>query len=216
MLGGMGGPLDGTDAVQPRHMNVNYPRNLNDNDLNICDDPLTFPLNIATQMSVFLQRIRLAEICRSVIDARAPGRVEIDVMDYNQVLALDRLFERALSELPPFLQLDEPIPPNAPRHLSLQRSIIQICFLSRRARLHRPFLLHDTQDQRYRPSLDLCLRSARTVISISLELLENSLETMSTKNKNGGHARQTTACSEEPMTHRLGISSAICSWLALC
>lgn len=195
MLGLMGGPLDGTYTVQPRHMNVRYPRNLNDNDLSMCDDTFTFPQNVATQVSVFLQRIRLAQICRSAIDARNPGAPEAEVVDYNKVLSLDRLFEHTLSEFPPFLQPDAPIPPGAPRHLSLQRSIIQIGFHSRRARLHRPFLVQETQDDRYQFSRNMCLRSALTVLSISTSLLENSL---SARDKNHEPAGQ-------PLTHRLGI-----------
>ena len=77
MLSLIGGPLDGTYAVQPRHMNVKYPRNLNDNDLGVVDDATTYPLNVPTQMSCFIQRIRLAELCRAVVDARDPGSPEV-------------------------------------------------------------------------------------------------------------------------------------------
>ncbi|KAI0480866.1 hypothetical protein GGR56DRAFT_688212 [Xylariaceae sp. FL0804] len=177
LLSLMGGPLDGTYAVQPRHMNVKYPRNLNDNDLaSLADETLTYPLNVPTQVSCFLQRIRLAEICRSVVDARAPGLPDVEITDFDRVSALDRLFEQALDDLPPFLQIDDeqPLPPGAPRHLALQRALILLGFHVRRARLHRPFLLHDAQDARYRPSRARCLASARTILSISTGLLDGT------------------------------------------
>ncbi|BDD58909.1 hypothetical protein MAP00_004148 [Monascus purpureus] len=192
MLGFMGGPFDGTYTVQPRHMNVKYPRNLNDNDLNMCDSTFTYPINIPTQMSCFIQRIRLSEICRAIIDSRTPGLPDMEVIEYSQVLALDRLFEDTISELPPFLQLDGPIPPEAPRHLALQRSIIQLGLHSRRARLHRPFLLEETHDPRYQTSRVICLRSARIALSISTRILESSL---------GLHPASPGA----PPSHRVGV-----------
>ncbi|KAI1633477.1 hypothetical protein F4809DRAFT_623048 [Biscogniauxia mediterranea] len=175
LLALMGGPLDGTYTIQPRHMNVKLPRNLNDNDLGIVSDTSTFPLNVATQMSCFLQRIRLAEICRAVVDARAPGSPDVEITDFDTVSSLDGLFRQALSEFPSFLHIEEPVPPGSPRHLALQRALISLGFHIRRARLHRPFLIHDTENQRYLPSREQCLRSARTVLGISIELLDGSL-----------------------------------------
>ncbi|KAI0595400.1 hypothetical protein F4775DRAFT_595351 [Biscogniauxia sp. FL1348] len=175
LLGLMGGPLDGTYTVQPRHMNVKLPRNLNDSDLGIVSDTTTFPVEIPTQMSCFLQRIRLAEICRAVVDARAPGSPDVEITDFDTVSSLDGLFKQALAEFPPFLHIEEPVPPGSPRHLALQRALILLGFHIRRARLHRPFLLHDTENQRYLPSREQCLRSARTVLDISIELLDGSL-----------------------------------------
>lgn len=177
MLGLTGGPLDGTYAVHPEHMNVNYPRNVNDSDLDRCDDALTYPPDVATQTSVFNQRIRLGEISRAVVDARPSGRPDTEVTDYDSVLKLDRLFTLALAEFPPFLRADDddaPVPVDAPRHLALQRAIIHLGFHSRRARLHRPFLVRDyaRDDDRYQQSRDICLSSARKVLAISMRLLE--------------------------------------------
>ncbi|KAI1119723.1 hypothetical protein F5Y10DRAFT_291344 [Nemania abortiva] len=172
LLGLVGGPLDGTYSIQPRHFNVRLPRNLNDNDLTQYDDTLTYPLNFPTQMSCFLQRIRLSEIIKASIDARAPGLSDVEVTDFNTVTRLDRLFETALSDLPPFLQIGAQVPPGAPLHLAQQRDLILLCFHIRRARLHRPFLLHDTEEPRYEPSRRQCIVSARTVLSIATGLLE--------------------------------------------
>ncbi|KAI0198861.1 hypothetical protein F4808DRAFT_247205 [Astrocystis sublimbata] len=174
LLGLIGGPLDGTYSIQPRHCNVRLPRNLNDNDLAQCDDNLTYPLNFPTQMSCFLQRIRLSEIIRASIDARAPGPPDVEVTDFNTVTRLDRLFQTALSDLPPFLQIGAPIPPGAPMYLAQQRDLILLCFHIRRARLHRPFLIHDTKEPCYEPSRRQCIVLARTVLSIATGLLEDS------------------------------------------
>ncbi|KAI8211166.1 putative transcription factor lepB [Colletotrichum sp. SAR 10_76] len=174
MLGLMGGPTDGTYSVQPRQMNVKYPRNINDDANSLADENIDHPSDTATGISCFLRRIQLAEITRSIIDARTPGAPDAEITDYDQVTQLDRLFADALAELPEFLHPDGPISPSAPPHLHLQRDVVLLGFHSRRARLHRPFLLHDAQDAAYERSRDICLKSARTVLSIAIRLLKGS------------------------------------------
>ncbi|KAI8948704.1 hypothetical protein F4801DRAFT_439784 [Xylaria longipes] len=172
LLSLVGGAFDGTYTVQPRHFVVNRPRNLNDNDLSKNDETLTYPLNVLTQMSCFLQRIRLSEICREMADARAPGLLDVEITDFNTVASLDLLFERVLAEMPPFLHRRAPIPQGAPFRFTQQRDLLLLCFHFRRARLHRPFLLHDTDNPRHEPSRRQCVSSARIVLSISVDMLE--------------------------------------------
>ncbi|KAI0432452.1 hypothetical protein F5Y09DRAFT_144750 [Xylaria sp. FL1042] len=171
LLSLVGGPLDGTYTVQPRHFIVNRPRNINDSDLNQ-SDTLTYPSHVLTQVSCYLQRIRLSEICREMADARAPGLLGVDITDFNTVSSLDRLFEQALAEMPPSLRQDAPIPEDAPLHHAQQRDLTLLCFNFRRARLHRPFLLHDTDNPLHEASRRQCLTSARIVLSISIKMLE--------------------------------------------
>lgn len=228
MCGVMGGPFDGSYTIHPRHMCVRLPRNLNDNDLsNISGgedaDTITFPINVPTQLSCFLQRIRLAEICRSIIDAHELARSNEDVLSCARVLELDRLFQRALDEFPPFMRLDAPIPADAPRYLSLQRAIINIAFHSRRARLHRPFVFNNLQpcaveniqysgrrqQQQHLQCRDTCLRSARAVVSIVVALFDTSLAAVSSDQntaKGKTKARSvSSSSSREPLAHRLAI-----------
>lgn len=179
MLGQHGGPLDGTYGIHPRHMRVAKPRNLNDSDLAVAVDGLAHPPEVPTQMSPFLQRIQLSEVCRAVVDGYPPGQAEIS--DYEKVLALDQLFEQMLVSSPPAMALHAPVPSGAPRLFCLQRATIYLGFHSRRARLHRPFLMRkDTDgrpgDLRYHRSREICVQSARTVLSISMALLEKSLK----------------------------------------
>lgn len=174
MLGLMGGPTDGTYNVQPRQMNVKEPRNINDDEASLSNEAISMPSDTSTSMSCFIRRIQLAGIARSIIDARAPGIPDAEITDYEHVLELDRLFEDAIVDFPPFLRPDGPIPETAPPYLSLQRDVVLLGFLSRRARLHRPFLLHDKQDAQYQSSREICLSSARTVLAIATRLLKVS------------------------------------------
>ncbi|KAJ0282118.1 hypothetical protein CBS470a_007961 [Colletotrichum nupharicola] len=114
MLGLMGGPTDGTYSVQPRQMNVKYPRNINDDANSLADENIDHPSDTATGISCFLRRIQLAEITRSIIDARTPGAPDAEITNYDQVTQLDRLFADALAELPEFLRPDGPISPDVP------------------------------------------------------------------------------------------------------
>ncbi|KAK2009117.1 hypothetical protein LZ32DRAFT_640251 [Colletotrichum eremochloae] len=193
MLGLMGGPTDGTYNVQPRQMNVKYPRNINDDEASLSDETFTMAPETPTAMSCSIKRIQLAELARSIIDARVPGVPDAEVLDYDKVLELDSLFEDAFSHFPPFLLPDGPMPDDAPPYLALQRDVVLLGFYSRRARLHRPFLLHDKQDAHYKPSREICLRSARIVLSIAKDLLRAS------KDREAGSALKVRA-----ITCRLG------------
>ncbi|KAK2037390.1 hypothetical protein LZ31DRAFT_509820 [Colletotrichum somersetense] len=174
MLGWMGGPTDGTYNVQPRQMNVKYPRNINDDEASLSDETFKLPPDTPTALTCFIKRIQLSEIARSIIDARVPGVPDAEVIDYDKVFELDKLFEDAFSEFPPFLCPDAPMPSNAPHYLAFQRDVLLLGFHSRRARLHRPFLLHDKQDAHYQPSREICLQSSRIVLSIATSLLRAS------------------------------------------
>lgn len=153
---------------------MNRPRNLNDEELTQNDETVTHPLNVLTQVSCFLQRIRLGEISREVVDARPPGLLDVEITDINTVASLDLLFEKVLAEMPPFLRKWAPVPQGIPPEFAQQRDLILLCFNFRRARLHRPFLLHDTNNPRHEPSRLQCISSARTVLSLSTEMLEGS------------------------------------------
>ncbi|KAI1347072.1 hypothetical protein F5Y01DRAFT_257508 [Xylaria sp. FL0043] len=206
LLSLVGGPLDGTYTVQPRHFVVNRPRNINDSDLSQ-SETLSYPSHVLTQVSCYLQRIRLGELCRDLADARPDGLLGVDITDFDTIASLDRLFEEALAEMPPSFRQDAPIPEGAPLYHAQQRDLILLCFNFRRARLHRPFLLHDTDNPLHEASRRRCLASARAVLSISTKMLEGPSAVR--PDKDLGH----------PLAYRAGlVISAIftaCSILAL-
>jgi hypothetical protein len=174
----MGGPQDRTYLVNPRHMKVRYPRNINDDDLASCDDTSIPPTDTPTDMSYFLQRIRLAEICRTIVDKLPLDGGDINDLTDDQVHAIDRLFEDALASFPSSFVLDSPIPPNAPANFGLQRQVIHVAFHARRARLYLPFLMPGIadSDRRYQCFRTTCLNSASLVIDIASVLLQESLD----------------------------------------
>lgn len=178
LLSTMGGPRDRIYQVHPRHMIVNVPRNLNDEDMSV-----ELPATTTTDMTYFLSRIRLAEVCRKVVDILPLGSCDIDGLSYDQALTITRLFDDVKEAMPSCFALDAPSQFDTPQSASMDRQIIQLAFHARLARILRPFLLlpDDTlpgrnTDPRCLHFRSQCLRSARSVLRIASYLLHESLE----------------------------------------
>lgn len=190
MLGFIGGPLDGTYTIQPRHMKVRHIRNINNEDLDSQNADFERPCNVPTDTSFLIQRGRLAEVCRIALDTRAPGAPDEDLVDIDSAIYLDGLFEKMLRELPDFFQLGEQTSPDAPRCLGLQRDTIVTAIHSRWSRVHRCHLLGRQRDPRSQPLRERCLKSARTAVSIATRMLDPSRSSYS-KASSSSVARRT-------------------------
>ncbi|KAL4998930.1 hypothetical protein BDV10DRAFT_184826 [Aspergillus recurvatus] len=174
-----GGPNEGVYLLQPRHMNVNYPSNIDDEIIPVSGTQYGFPLSIPTSMSAFLCRIRLAELCREVVDTMPSLLLESpDVssqeqdVDYNLVLDLDARFQSFLHALPIFFKLDHrsiqqslAICRERP-YIAWQRTYLHFGINTRICRLHRPFHLEGFTNPKYAYSRMMCIRSAETVLSL--------------------------------------------------
>ncbi|KAL4758932.1 Zn(II)2Cys6 transcription factor [Aspergillus foveolatus] len=172
-----GGPNEGVYLLQPRHMNVNYPSNIDDDIIPASGTQYGFPLSIPTSMSAFLCRIRLAELCREVVDTMPSLLLESpDVssqeVDYNLVLDLDARFQNFLNALPIFFKLDHrsiqqslAICRERP-YIAWQRTYLHLGINTRICRLHRPFHLEGFTNPKYAYSRMMCIRTAETVLSL--------------------------------------------------
>ncbi|KAI9039781.1 uncharacterized protein KD926_009124 [Aspergillus affinis] len=172
------GPFKGTYTINPRHMAVNKPRNVDDEDLlpGLASTTITpRPMNHSTNISYNLQRIQLAEICRELTDSTpltSSGTVE-----YSQVLKFDRSIIGFIAQWPPFFRLDEDITPSRSRGRArtrtkdtkdpgkaTQRYILNSIVPAQRCRLHLPYLTRASLDPNYAYSRDACLESARHIL----------------------------------------------------
>ena len=175
IMGINGGPNEGVYTIQPTHMRVKRPRNINDDDLVTKDAAFERPLSEPTIMSYYLQRLKLAEICRSIIDSTwDPVTVGLNPtgVKYGTIIALDSRFTDMLDELPVFLRFDEEsrrtseaIDRKDP-NIALQRYIVNLTVNTRRCKLHLPFLSRASVEPRYTFSRKACLESARRVFEI--------------------------------------------------
>ena len=172
LLASYGGPQENCYFINPKHIQVKLPRNCSDEDISTKPSNYAVPLSTPTSMSYFIYRIRLAEICREIIDSLPTSSPKLCHLRYDEVLSLDRKLEAYLSDLPGFLQTN---PESQIRgdianleitnhHIASLRYFINAAAHSRRCKLHQPFLIRQSVDSRYAYSRKICLESARAVI----------------------------------------------------
>lgn len=163
-------------------MAVNYPGNINDNDLTSstkeCD--LNAPLDTPTGMSVFVQRMKLADLCRETIDTLPSILLEREEANYSSILALDAKYQTYIDNLPVFFRLDassiqksEDICAARPM-LRHQRIAANLGIHVRIYRLHLPYYLRGRTNQIYARSNAACITSAQTVLELRRRMDEDT------------------------------------------
>ncbi|KAL3477281.1 hypothetical protein BJX99DRAFT_257537 [Aspergillus californicus] len=165
----LSGPQEWTYLVNPAFMQTNKPSNIDDTDIGKIP---TQPPETPTQMSFFLERLKLAETCRAIVDTIGPDHLAGKEPDYTQILLLDRKLRAAQSEAPDFLRLD---PSSKAKYTTLyktrpslawQRCLLQQAWHSRLCRLHRPFFIRGARDPTYSYSHVIGVTSARKVLEL--------------------------------------------------
>ncbi|KAF5667561.1 zinc finger transcription factor YRR1 [Fusarium heterosporum] len=178
MIARFPGPHEGTYLLNPLHMDVRKPLNANDEDLvegkELVGQPITHPTN----MSYFLQRVRLAEVIRGFVDRAplyTPSNQEKNT--YDIVLEIDSMIERFIDELPVFLKIEakelRELPLEDVRRapgIIVQRHIMKIFVYGQRCKLHLPYLARGAVEPAYARSRRVCLDSARIVIQAEHQL----------------------------------------------
>nr|POF13970.1 putative transcription factor lepb [Quercus suber] len=157
------------------HITFEKPRNLNPEDLSLHGNTFSRPDDEPTAMTYHLQRMKVALVCREVIDTLGPSYLTGDFppTTYEKVDVLDAKFCDVLAELPEFLQVDnlKRIPATRSEEIvkdqfALPTAVLNFLIRTRRCKLHLPFLIRARSDPRYMHSRYMCLDSARTVIRI--------------------------------------------------
>lgn len=157
-------------------MSVRKPRNINDVDLIDCGLNIDLPTTQLTEMSYFLQRIRLAEISRSYVDQQhhqvegSPLHRDIDVMYMNAQL------EEMIHDMPSFFCMESygPGSDSSSSVAFVQAYMINSIMHTQRCKLHLSYLTSKPKDDRsYASSRSMCLESANQIIRGELQL-ENS------------------------------------------
>ncbi|KAL5354336.1 hypothetical protein ACLOAV_000425 [Pseudogymnoascus australis] len=172
LLAFSGGPQEGTYSIHPAHMHVIYPQIVS-GDLIAQNDQSNGSESTPTSMAYFLQRIRLSEICRTIVDSIPRFLDDIDMVDYDKILALDDQFEDLTKSFPVFFHLDEEsrlMSRGTDRrfpHIATQRYLIHLGVLNRRCKLHQPYLIRGFVEPKYAFSRDVCLRSARKALEVN-------------------------------------------------
>ena len=173
-----GGPNEGIYQIHPRHMTVNRPLNINDSDIGLNGIAAERPANEPTDMSYFLERLRLAEISRSIVDhslmsATSLGRPS----SHTQLMAMDFELDQMIKNMPPFFQLENYEHVSDPRKTSsifIQAYMLNSLMHTQRCKLHITYLTSESRDNpAYAASRNICLRSAQQITRAETQLLRS-------------------------------------------
>ncbi|TAQ84486.1 hypothetical protein B7494_g7197 [Chlorociboria aeruginascens] len=172
LMSTISGPQEGIYFIHPNHVDVRLPKNCTDDDIILGKDSQPEIGSQAPGMTFFLEKIRLAHLCREMADIVPLDMCKLMQLPYEKIIALDRKLEDYISTLPFYFRLDaesrkkskaiEAIYPLIP----VLRHCITITAHSRRCKLHHRFLLRQSLDPRYAYSRRACLESARAVVHI--------------------------------------------------
>jgi hypothetical protein len=123
-------------------------------------------------MSYALHRLRLAEVCREIVDAGAPYHLQGQEIPYQSILDLDRKLQQACTDIPTFFRFDQSSRRQFAKlyrerpEIAWQRALMQQGYHSRLCRLHRQYFIRGAKDPRYSYSHVVSLQSARKVLEI--------------------------------------------------
>ncbi|KAM7211594.1 hypothetical protein V8F06_013011 [Rhypophila decipiens] len=176
MAARVGGPGEGVYFSNPDHMMVKKPRNVNDLNLAITSYHQDPPLSQPTEMSYSIQRVRLAEISRRVVDHNAmiaygPGRSQQDA----HILAMDAEIDRMLRDIPAFFHLenyDHDLDEESTKTF-IEAYLLNSLIHTVRCKLHLGYLSSgpDVNSQSHAFSRDACLGSARRLLRAEIQLM---------------------------------------------
>ncbi|CAI7609332.1 unnamed protein product [Penicillium glandicola] len=170
LLGFLSGPQEFTYSIQPQHMVVQEPLNVEDEEIDHSENG--FPLSTPTAMSYSLCRLRLAVVCRQIVDEMAHYHFHGQEVPYETILGLDRKLQKISAEVPSFFRFDQvsqreysALYRERPT-LAWQRAMVQQGFHSRLCRLHRRYFVRGAKDPKYSYSHVVSLQSARKVLEV--------------------------------------------------
>lgn len=133
-------------------------------------------------MDYFFERIRLAHLCREMVDVIPFPIVRTEELSYDMIIALDKKLQHFLATLPFFFKWDgesrrrsQPLEEMWPC-LVARRYCILTSAHSRRWTLHQRFLVRQNHNPAYSYSRRACLESARTVLDLGKEIVSGGSE----------------------------------------
>ncbi|KAK7414753.1 hypothetical protein QQX98_006437 [Neonectria punicea] len=169
-------------------MAVRKPLNIDDENLIEGEDFVGLPIEEPTCMSYFLQRLRLAELCRKFSDRMGLYSSSPDTMRYNLVLEIDEAIEQFIQEIPPFFtmsasELRNLLPTDRRRSpgLIVQRHIINLFVHGQRCKIHIPFFARGTVEPAFARSREVCLKTAQIILETEYQLERENVTFVSTR-----------------------------------
>lgn len=154
-------------------MAVKKPRNINDADLVDNGYRTEFPLSQSTEMSYFLQRIRMAEIARRTVDESQTAVDSSGPEDSTHLMKLDFQLDQFIHDIPFFFNLDnyEDNPESTSAGIFVHAYLLNLVIHTQRCKLHLRYLTSGpNKSPMYATSREICLKSARQLIRAESQL----------------------------------------------
>ncbi len=129
-------------------------------------------------MSYSLQRIRLSEISRSIVDRTPLIAADADgPRSYDVVMNIDTELQLLKNDIPPFFSMSTAdltkiyrLDQSQAAKIVHQGYMLHSLLYTQRCKLHFPYFSRGYVDSAYAPSRELCLQSARLIIQTELQL----------------------------------------------
>ena len=161
---------------------VKKPLNINDEELSDGMSRIEQPLCQPTAMSYSLQRIRLAEISRNIVDRTPPVLAHASGPSLNVVMDIDTELQLLINDIPPFFSMSETelsesyqLGTSEAAKIAHQGFSLHFLVHAQRCRLHFPYFSHGFLDRAFACSRDICLQSACLVIRTQSRLESSGL-----------------------------------------
>ena len=165
-----------------RQMIVKKPLNINDEELSDCMSPIEQPISQPTAMSYSLQRIRLAEISRNIVDRTLPILAHANGPSLDVVMDIDTELQLLINDIPPFFSMSKAdlseiyrLDTSEAAKIAHQGYIIHSFVHAQRCKLHFPYFSRGLRDPTFACSRDICLQSARHLIRTQSRLESSGL-----------------------------------------
>jgi hypothetical protein len=163
-------------------MAVRKPLNLDDEDLTDAGDLSGRAPDEPTSMFCFLERIRLSEKMRMVIDKSPLTAIASSTSSYEQVWEIDAAIASFLQDTPHSLPLEtkgwsalcHPHSDYLKNIITVQRYLLNSLLHGQRCRLHLPYLIRSAAEASYGVSRKVALESARFIIDAEVRLTASS------------------------------------------
>jgi hypothetical protein len=168
-----GGPGASVLQINTLYMTVNKPQHLNDTDLLVQGPWPSHPVSDPTDMSYFLQRIRLAELSRNIVDHTNANPQQ--PAHHKNLMAIDAKLEQMINDTPTFLQMRSyQTVADCSRASSffIQAYMLNSLLHTQRCKLHLTYLISGgPSNPTWASSRDACLSSARELVRAETQLL---------------------------------------------
>lgn len=166
--------------IQPQHMAVRKPAHINNVDLQNHGRAVSIPRAQPTDMSYFLERLRLAELSRMLVDRSPLAYTNAVDRKYDQVIETDLQLQQYQQSLPTFFQIENSglgdvsiSHPQGSPAIIVQKINLNCLVYYQRCTIHLPYIALSAVDPQYASSRRVCLDCAERVVHLHKEARAN-------------------------------------------